>query len=117
MTSAKLEDSLALSPEPHRRAFDGRHKADIVVVYDSHSVAWPRKGPTPSPLLRLWNIIYEQEFSKKLERTPVLLTGGYDAWSKFIDGRRQTHMRAHQAAMRGSGNAPGLRNGNGAMPL
>ena len=91
MTSAKLEDSLSLSPESQRKAFDLRAKADLVVFYDSHSVNWPRKGSQPTPLSRLWDIIYEHEFTKKLERTPVMLTGGYDAWTKFVEMRHARH--------------------------
>ncbi|RSH85154.1 ubiquitin-specific protease doa4 [Saitozyma podzolica] len=104
MTSSKLEDALSLSPEAQRRAFEKRHKADLVVVYDSHSVAWPRKGSQPTPLSRLWDIIYEHEFAKRLERTPVMLTGGYDAWLKFMTYRQTRH---------GPGAAANAANGNG----
>ncbi|ORX41170.1 hypothetical protein BD324DRAFT_613498 [Kockovaella imperatae] len=93
MTSAKLEDALSLSPEVQRKAFEKRNKYDVVVVYDSKSKSWPRKetGSTIPPLARLWEIIYEQEFSKKLERTPVLLSGGYATWVEFIKGRAAKH--------------------------
>ncbi len=100
MNATKLEDSLSLSPDRQRRAFDSRNKADLVVVYDSQSVDWPKKGSQPTPLSKLWDIIYEHEFSKRLERTPVMLVGGYDAWLKFIDSRRQIHAKNHQAQMR-----------------
>lgn len=97
MNSQKLEDALSLLADAQRKAFENRHKADLIAVYDSHSIAWPRKGTTPSPLSRLWDIIYEHEFNKKLERNPVLLTGGYDAWTKFIDYRREQGMKAYYA--------------------
>jgi hypothetical protein len=91
ITSAKLEDSLSLSPEPQRRAFADRHKFDLVVVYDGKSSAWPSKGSQPSPLSRLWDIIYEHEFAKRLERNPVLLEGGFAAWRDFIRMRVAKH--------------------------
>ena len=91
MNSGKLEDSLSLSPENQRRAFVDRHKADLVVFYDSRSVSFPRKGTQPTPLSRLWDLIYELEFSKRLERTPVMLTGGYAAWLEFIKKRVAKH--------------------------
>lgn len=91
ITSAKLEDSLSLSPEPQRRAFADRHKFDLVVVYDGKSSSWPRKGSQPTPLSRLWDIIYEHEFSKRLERNPVLLEGGFAAWRDFIRMRVAKH--------------------------
>jgi ubiquitin carboxyl-terminal hydrolase 8 len=103
MNSTKLEDSLSLSPEPQRRAFEMRHKADIVLVYDSHSYSWPRGGSGSSPLSRLWDIIYEHEFSKRLERTPVLLTGGYGAWREFMEYRKARH---HAGADGGAPSVP-----------
>lgn len=95
MVSTKLEDALSLSTEKQRKAFENRHKYDLVVVYDSHSLNWPRKdsdngGRTP-PLARLWEVIYEHEFNKRLERTPVLLTGGYAGWVEFIKARGAKH--------------------------
>ena len=87
MTAAKLEDSLSLSPEKQRRAFEDRHKYDLVIFYDSHSLNFPRKGSPPTPISRLWDLVYELEFAKRLQRTPVMLTGGYDAWLQFIKMR------------------------------
>ena len=97
MTSAKLEDSLSLSTEIQRRAFEDRHKADLVVVYDSHSVSFPRKGSQTTPLSRLRDIIYEHEFSKPLVRNPAMLTGGYDAWFEFIKKRVARHANGNGA--------------------
>ena len=91
ITSAKLEDSLSLSPEAQRRAFSERHKFDLVVVYDGKSTGWPRKGAEPAPLSRLWDTIYEHEFSKRLARNPVLLEGGFAAWRDFIKMRVAKH--------------------------
>jgi len=90
MNGSKLEDALSLLPEPQRRAFDLRHKADLVVVYDSSSNTWP-KGKESTPLGRVWDIVYEHEFTKKLERNPVLLVGGYAGWLEFIKGRAAFH--------------------------
>jgi ubiquitin carboxyl-terminal hydrolase 8 len=101
MNATKLEDALSLLPEPQRRAFDLRHKADLVVVYDGNSKTWP-KDKEASPLSRVWDIVYEHEFTKKLERTPVLLVGGYAGWLEFIKGRAAFHaanaMQRHRAA-------------------
>lgn len=38
----------------------------------------------------LWNLItaiYEREFSKSLQRQPVLLKGGWEAWEKYVGER------------------------------
>lgn len=78
-----------------------------MVVYDSRSDSWPRKGAAPSPLSRLWDAIYEHEFNKKLERTPVLLEGGYSAWREFIKMRvaRNVAANANASAANGHGQA------------
>ncbi len=80
MTSTKLEDSLALSPPSDQKAFADRAKADLVVIYDDASTDFPAKGSPPTAPSALFSIIYENEFSKTLKRTPVLLVGGFRAW-------------------------------------
>ena len=121
MTSTKLEDALSLSPEAQRKHFERRDKYDVVVVYDSHSKGWPRKdnaAETVPPLVRLWEIVYEQEFSKRLQRTPVLLAGGYDAWVDFIKMRGAMHAKAWHAAQ-ANGHGQGKKvipNGHGPVP-
>lgn len=88
MTSAKLEDSLSLLPDQKRRYFENRHKADLVVVYDGTSTIWPK---TSQPLSRLWDIIYDHEFAKKLQRMPVLLVGGQEHWSEYVRRRQASY--------------------------
>lgn len=121
MDSTKLEDALSLSPEAQRKHFENRDKYDVVVVYDSHSQGWPRKdmgvNGTP-PLARLWEIIYQDEFGKRLQRTPVLMTGGYDAWVEFIKMRGAMHAQAWAAAQ-ANGHGQGRKvipNGHGPVP-
>jgi len=98
MTPAKLEDSLSLSPENQRGAYENRHKADLVVFYDANSINFPRKGSSPTPISRLWDLVYELEFTKRLQRTPVLLTGGYAAWFEFIKKRVAKHANGNNVA-------------------
>lgn len=112
MTSQKLEDSLSLSPDSQRKAFESRDHFDLVVVYDANTTSWPKKGSAPTPLSRLWDIIYEHEFAKKLERTPVMLTGGYRAWAEFQKYRQARHNQAASAVNGGSGGM-GQPNGHG----
>lgn len=54
-----------------------------MVIYDSNSKAFPAKGAFATAPSTLFSIIFEKEFSsaKTLARSPVLLVGGYDAWS------------------------------------
>jgi ubiquitin carboxyl-terminal hydrolase 8 len=116
MTSAKLEDALSLLPEKQRKAFENRHRSDLVVVYDSHSVNWPRKDTgNPAPLARLWELIYEHEFAKKLERTPALLTKVYAGWVEFIKMRAAKHAQAYALANGYNPRKP-MTNGHGPPP-
>nr|XP_019051247.1 hypothetical protein I302_01696 [Kwoniella bestiolae CBS 10118]OCF30177.1 hypothetical protein I302_01696 [Kwoniella bestiolae CBS 10118] len=96
INSQKLEDSLSLSPPAQQKAFANRNQFDLLVVYDSNSTNWPNKDKV-TPTSRLWNSVYEYEFTKKLERTPVLLVGGYEAWREFIKMRAAKHQQAYMA--------------------
>ncbi|WVF68021.1 hypothetical protein IAT40_002783 [Kwoniella sp. CBS 6097] len=117
MTSTRLEDSLSLAPESHQVAFQRRDKYDVVVVYDANSKTWPKKDENPkaAATARLWDIIYEHEFSKKLQRNPVMIVGGYEAWREFIKMRAMTHMNnAAGAQGHGHGHSQSLAmNGQG----
>lgn len=98
MTSAGLEDALSLSPPAQQEAFARRHQYDLVVIYDSRSKNFPPKGADPTPVSRMWDMIYSNEYSKILPRCPVLLVGGYQGWFEFIDFRaRQGAARQNQA--------------------
>lgn len=88
MNSVKLEDSLSLLPDQQRRYFENRHKADLVVVYDATSTTWPKDA---QPLSKLWDIIYGNEFGKKLQRMPVLLVGGQEHWSEYVRRRQAAY--------------------------
>nr|XP_018259897.1 uncharacterized protein I303_07969 [Kwoniella dejecticola CBS 10117]OBR82055.1 hypothetical protein I303_07969 [Kwoniella dejecticola CBS 10117] len=98
INSQKLEDSLSLSPPAQQKAFSSRNTYDLLVVYDSNSSNWPTKDQKATPASRLWESIYQYEFTaKKLERTPVLLVGGYEAWREFIKMRASRHQQAYAA--------------------
>uniref|UniRef100_A0A0K3C8C0 ubiquitinyl hydrolase 1 n=1 Tax=Rhodotorula toruloides TaxID=5286 RepID=A0A0K3C8C0_RHOTO len=85
-----IEDALSLAP-PHEAAlFSARNHYDIVVIYDRSSATLPNTAPpsTSSDAQRtLWNLvnaIYEREFTKSLQRQPILLRGGWEAWEKQV---------------------------------
>ncbi|KAK4703945.1 ubiquitin carboxyl-terminal hydrolase 8, partial [Phenoliferia sp. Uapishka_3] len=89
-SSYDLESSLSLSPPAELEMFSQRHKYDVVVIYDRSSTSIPTAPPhsTASEAQRvLWNLnsaIYEKEFSKSLQRQPMLLRGGWEAWEKKV---------------------------------
>lgn len=102
MNSTRLENSLSLLPEVQQRMFLDRAEFDLVVVYDTSSAQWPRSsaGGTSPPLARLWDIIFEHEFGRKLQRNPVLLTGGHEAWVKY-----QAYRQSRYQGVKANGNA------------
>ncbi|KAK6906785.1 hypothetical protein I203_100772 [Kwoniella mangroviensis CBS 8507] len=112
INSQKLEDSLSLSPPAQQKAFANRNQYDLLVVYDANSTNWPPKDKA-TPTSRLWDSVYEYEFTKKLDRTPVLLVGGYEAWREFIKMRAAKHQQAYNA-VHGHGHSQSVQvNGQG----
>ncbi|RUP50002.1 hypothetical protein BC936DRAFT_140748 [Jimgerdemannia flammicorona] len=88
ITSVDIESSLIMNPETDKLLFANRNRFDLIVYYDRNSIS----DNTPSgvngyayvsPLKNLKNAIYENEFTKSLPRTPVLLVGGFEAWRAY----------------------------------
>ncbi|KAI8091320.1 uncharacterized protein B0P05DRAFT_568711 [Gilbertella persicaria] len=79
VSSSKIESSLVLNPEAEQKIFAGRHHFDLIVYYDQHSQS------IQTPILsHLRQAIYEMEFNKVLQRAPIMLAGGFDAWKSVI---------------------------------
>lgn len=74
-----IESALVISPNAEEKAFNNRQSFDLVVMYDGSSSKF-----TPA-LAVLNNAIYETEFrGKRLQRPPMLLIGGLEAWRKDL---------------------------------
>ncbi|KAG8891176.1 ubiquitin-specific protease doa4, partial [Tulasnella sp. 403] len=73
-----VESALVLSPASEENSFRNREKFDVVVLHDEKSESFS------SPLAKLNRIIYETEFTKLLQRPPMLLVGGLERWKKEI---------------------------------
>ncbi|CAO3672678.1 unnamed protein product [Umbelopsis ramanniana] len=89
VTSRKIEESLVLAWESEQIYFVNRHKFDLIVYYDQSSTNISLS--LNEPLRNLKAAIYENEFSKMLQRVPVMLVGGFDAWVKQI-GSKGVHV-------------------------
>ncbi|KAF1801412.1 hypothetical protein V8B55DRAFT_1565843 [Mucor lusitanicus] len=79
VSSQKIEESMVMNPDAEQQIFAGRHHFDLVVYYDQNSQSL--QNPT---LGHLRAAIYELEFQKILQRAPVMLSGGFDAWKQVI---------------------------------
>ncbi|KAH0545241.1 hypothetical protein FGG08_000695 [Glutinoglossum americanum] len=89
MSADELEETLVLSPENEEILFRQRDKFDLVVFYDQSSttnryIGGPTSHPQEKVLRALTQAIYEFSYSKPLQRPPVLLVGGLDAWVDLV---------------------------------
>jgi ubiquitin carboxyl-terminal hydrolase 8 len=89
VTSRKIEESLVLAWESEQVYFVNRHKFDLIVYYDQSSTNIALS--LNEPMRNLKAAIYENEFSKMLQRIPVMLVGGFDGWVKKI-GEKGVHV-------------------------
>ncbi|KAK0647290.1 Ubiquitin carboxyl-terminal hydrolase 4 [Lasiodiplodia hormozganensis] len=89
MSADQLQEALVLSPDIEQEMFDRRNEFDLVVYYDQStpSADFLTKSPrTPqeSVLKYLYDALYEFNADKPLQRPPILLMGGLDAWSDLL---------------------------------
>ncbi|KAI8975785.1 hypothetical protein BDF20DRAFT_914642 [Mycotypha africana] len=90
ITSKQIEESMLLNPDTEQQIFAHRHHFDIIVFYDANSTTIQQ-----CPALRqLTEAIYELEFIKTLQRAPIMLAGGFNAWKQII-GERGIYRYAH----------------------
>ena len=100
MSADDLADSLVLSPENEQAAFNDRNNFDLVVYYDQATSA-DRFLSRPSTdrefnLRYLYDALYEYNQDKPLQRPPILLMGGIEAWSDLVGD--QALLRSNTAA-------------------
>lgn len=76
---------MILNRAAEQTIFAGRNRFDLVVYYDQNSQILYN-----DPHNALYNFraaIYEMEFQKTLQRAPMMLYGGFDAWRSFVGDR------------------------------
>ncbi len=89
MSGEELEERLILSPDAEQRLFKQRHLYDLVVYYDQSSTSTrylkaPREQAEPPALRAFSDAISDFSYDKLLQRRPVLLMGGLDAWADLV---------------------------------
>lgn len=70
------------NPDVEQQLFLSRDKFDLVVYYDQNS-----RNINSPPLNYLREAIYEMEFRRTLRRAPMMLVGGFEAWTEKIGNR------------------------------
>ncbi|KAI9672982.1 MAG: ubiquitin-specific protease doa4 [Caeruleum heppii] len=88
MSAEQIQETLVLSPENEQALFNRRQQFDLVVYYDQSSAA--TKTPTSmgnaaaNPLRALHQAIFDFSYDKVLQRSPVMLVGGLNAWTDLV---------------------------------
>ncbi|KAI4216953.1 MAG: hypothetical protein LQ351_000902 [Letrouitia transgressa] len=89
MSAEQLEERLVVSPPKEQDLFEQRDKFDLVVFYDqaTSSDRFLTGPPTRSQsfaLRLLHDALYEFSYDKPLQRRPLLLKGGIEAWIDLV---------------------------------
>ena len=77
ISAEELEESLVLSPEKEQALFGRRQDFDLVVYYDQTAASRPS-------LRCLHQALQDYNYKKPLQRPPVLLDGGLEAWIDLV---------------------------------
>ena len=89
MSAEELQDALVLSPESEQIIFDRRDQYDLVVYYDQSTSSTSylhQHDPSGSEhaLRVVYDALYEFNQEKPLQRPPILLQGGLEAWADLV---------------------------------
>ncbi|QDS72437.1 hypothetical protein FKW77_009267 [Venturia effusa] len=89
MSDEDLESTMILSPDNELTHFSRRDAFDLVVCYDyrtqtSAFLTKPDRNREEEALRRLFDALSELNVSKTLNRSPLLLTGGIEAWTNLL---------------------------------
>ncbi|KAI9811533.1 MAG: ubiquitin-specific protease doa4 [Thelocarpon impressellum] len=77
ISAEELEEALVLSPEQEQALFGRRQEFDLVVYYD-------QSEDSRRSLAYLHRALADFSYEKPLQRSPVVLEGGLDAWIGLV---------------------------------
>lgn len=88
MSADELVERMVISPEHEQELFMNRDKFDLVVYYDaqtqSETFLTRPIGEFQTKLKFLHEALYEFNHEKPLQRPPIVLIGGIDAWTDLL---------------------------------
>ena len=89
MSADELEDRLINSPSSEQDLFERRHKFDYVIYYDQCTqtagfLTGPPNRTRANHLRSVFDSLYEFNDYKPLRKSPLVLTGGLDAWVDLV---------------------------------
>jgi ubiquitin carboxyl-terminal hydrolase 8 len=88
-SAEQLQDRLIISPDEELALFERRHDFDLVVYYDESTKTnsfLNKYNPNERerPLKQLYETLHEFNHDKPLQRPPIFLMGGIDAWAELV---------------------------------
>ncbi|KAF2139418.1 uncharacterized protein K452DRAFT_254814 [Aplosporella prunicola CBS 121167] len=89
MSAEQLQEALVLSPDVEQAMFERRNEFDLVVYYDQATPSADflnkhTRTAQEDTLKCLYDSLYEFNEDKPLQRPPILLMGGLDAWADLL---------------------------------
>ncbi|KAL9014408.1 MAG: hypothetical protein Q9173_000956 [Seirophora scorigena] len=89
LSAEELEETLVVSPPAELELFERRNEFDYVVYYDQHTASnsfltGPPNRSTSFAMRALHDTIHEFNYYKPLQRPPLMLRGGLDAWIDLV---------------------------------
>ncbi|KZM24157.1 ubiquitinyl hydrolase [Ascochyta rabiei] len=88
-SAEQLSDRLIISPDEEQAMFERRHEYDVVVYYNDSTMNTDfltkhNRNDDEVALKRLYDTLHEFNVEKPLQRPPILLKGGLDAWIDLV---------------------------------
>lgn len=88
-SAEQLQDRLIISPDEELALFERRHEFDLVVYYDESTKTnsfLNKYNPNERerPLKQLYETLHDFNHEKPLQRPPIFLMGGIDAWADLV---------------------------------
>lgn len=85
-SAEQLQDRLVLSPDEEQAMYDRRHEYEVVVYYDESTKTSAfldkhNRNDKELALKRLFDTLHEFNVDKPLQKPPIFLMGGIDAWT------------------------------------
>ncbi|KAK7185756.1 hypothetical protein DPSP01_004339 [Paraphaeosphaeria sporulosa] len=88
-SAEQLQERLVISPDEELALFERRHEFDLVVYYDESTKTnsfLNKYNPNERerPLKQMYETLHEFNHDKPLQRPPIFLMGGIDAWAELV---------------------------------
>jgi len=89
MSAGDIQNALILSPDIEQALFDRRNRFQMIVYYDQSTkttafLSWTEVSESQMPLKIFYDAVVDFNYERPLQRPPLLLEGGIDAWEDLL---------------------------------